>query len=36
MLMMNINFELFDACYMLAGFMIASVAFTFCVLKLKK
>ena len=36
MLMMNINFELFDACYMLAGFALAGVIFGFYLAKLKK
>ena len=34
--MFNINFELFDAGYVLAGFILASVAFSFYVSKLKK
>ena len=34
--MMNINFELFDACYILAGFILSSVIFTLYVSKLKK
>ena len=34
--MMNVNFELFDACYMLAGFMFAGVVFSFYATKLKK
>ena len=34
--MMNINFELFDACYILAGFILSSVIFALYVSKLKK
>ncbi|MBQ7286611.1 MAG: hypothetical protein IJW73_02500 [Candidatus Gastranaerophilales bacterium] len=34
--MMNINFELFDACYMIAGFGIACVIFSIFTLKFKK
>lgn len=33
---MNINFELFDACYMLAGFILCSFIFSFHIAKLKK
>ena len=33
---MNINFELFDAGYILAGFVMASVLFSFYSSKLKK
>ena len=32
----NINFELFDAGYILAGFIFASVVFSFYTTKLKK
>ena len=34
--MMNINFELFDAGYVLAGFILASIVFSFYSFKLKK
>ena len=34
--MFNINFELFDAGYILAGFILASVIFSFYISKLKK
>ena len=34
--MFNINFELFDAGYVLAGFILASIAFSFYISKLKK
>ena len=34
--MFNINFELFDAGYVLAGFIFASVIFSFYISKLKK
>ena len=34
--MMNINFELFDACYILVGFILSSVIFALYVSKLKK
>lgn len=33
---MNINFTLYDGCYILAGFVLASVLFSFYVLKLKR
>jgi len=33
---MNINFTLYDACYILAGFIFASILFSFYVSKLKK
>ena len=33
---MNINLELFDVCYFLAGFVFASVVFLFYVNNLKK
>ena len=36
MFMMNINFELFDACYILAGFIFSSILFLFYTSKLKK
>lgn len=36
MLMMNINFELFDACYILAGFIFSCIVFSFYISKLKK
>ena len=34
--MFNINFELFDAGYVLAGFILAGVIFSFYISKLKK
>lgn len=34
--MFNINFELFDAGYVLTGFILASVIFSFYISKLKK
>lgn len=34
--MFNINFELFDAGYVLAGFIIAGIIFSFYISKLKK
>ncbi len=33
---MNINLELFDICYILSGFILASVIFSFYISKLKK
>lgn len=33
---MNINFNLYDLCYIVAGFILASVIFSFYVAKLKK
>lgn len=33
---MNINFELYDAVYILAGFLTAGVLFSFYIAKLKK
>ena len=33
---MNINLEMFDICYILAGFIFASVLFSFYISKLKK
>ena len=33
---MNINFTLYDGLYVLAGFVLASVLFSFYVMKLKK
>ena len=33
---MQINFELYDFCYVLIGFILASIVFSFYTLKLKK
>ncbi len=33
---MNINLELFDICYVIAGFITASIVFSFYISKLKK
>ena len=33
---MNINFELFDACYILSGVILSTIFYSFYISKLKK